>query len=275
MEKFSLLPLAKRLSDGLTADDEYNRKNFGISVPLWAELLFFLAMIASFFYNPMLGVFLFGTAFFMAGFTNNGSVKSNGRLVENTMWNRLPFTIIGLTIMVFSICIYFNWQEKTDTDSTYHFSSASKLVIKLYIAFLIALIIGRLVFIIASLISVSNRRKSCTYSVDAVYSAPSSPNPRQIYVYEFEGESFAFIYKFDEFFDSRYPTNFPDHVQDSVQLFIDPNAPEKYYLYNMTKDISKKLKKYFAGILILAFMIGVIFVPMWRSDMLDSFLNSL
>jgi hypothetical protein len=143
------------------------------------------------------------------------------------------------------------------------------MVIKLYIAFLIALIIGRLIFIIASFISVSNRKKSCTYAVDAAYCAPSSTNPRQVYVYEFEGEDFAFVYKFDSLYNPRYP----NRTQDFVQVYIDPDAPEKYYLYDMQKLNVKKLKNYLAGLLILSLIIGFIFGPILWVKFIEPYLN--
>lgn len=269
MNQFSLLPLAKKISDSFTVDDAYNRKNLGISIPSWFFILLFLAMLAGFAYNIISGIFLFGLSFLMAGLNNNGIIAHNNRIVANNLWNNLPFTIIGLSIMVLCISFFFSDEENTDTGSTYHLTPANKLIIKLYIAFLIALIIGRLIFIIASFISLSNRRKSCTYAVEASYCASSSINPKQIYLYQFEGEIFAFIYKVDNIYNWRYP----NRPQDFIQVYIDPDAPEKYYFYDMQKLNVKKLKNYFTVLFILLLIIVFIFGPFFWIKYIEPSLN--
>lgn len=257
MKKFSLLPLAEKIWDDNTVFAAYNREKFRFSPPFATYVILFAIMLLGFSIDVIYGVFLFGTMFLLAGLSSNGTIRYNRKIVENTMWNRMPFTVIGLTLMTFCISCFVSDKEDTETGTNYLSTPASRMVTKLYVAFLISLIVGRLVFIIASLISASSRKKNCIYIVLAKYADPPEPNAKVIYTYEYEGESFCIIYA-----NGISESSFCMDVSDTLPLNIAPDAPDKYYFHDMTTTNIKKLKHYFKMILVLLLFTSFLWIPL-------------
>ncbi|MCR5074961.1 MAG: hypothetical protein K6A79_04050 [Ruminococcus sp.] len=135
-------------------------------------------------------------------------------------------------------------------------------MIKLYIAFMTALIIGRLIYIIASLIAASRRKKNCISSVAAKYAKPPVLNNKVIYTYEYEGESFCIIY-----------ANGIPESSVSMYVSIDPDAPDKYYLHTMTTQNIEKLKNYFKTILNLLLITSSLWIPLVWIIVISPLLN--
>ena len=257
MKRFSLLPLAEKIWDDNTVYAAYNRKKFRLELPIAAYVIMFAVMLIGFSIDIIYGVFLFGTMFLLASLSSNGTVKHNGKIVENTMWNRIPFTVIGVSLITFCISCFLSDKEETETGADYHPTPASRMVTKLYVAFLISLILGRLIYIIASLISASHRRKNCIYIVLAKYADPPEPNGKVIYTYEYEGEEFYFTYA-----DGISKSFFSMDVSDTLPLNIDPDTPEKFYFQDMTTTNIKKLKHYFKMILVLLLFTSFLWIPL-------------
>ena len=173
------------------------------------------------------------------------------------MWNHIPLTVIGVSIITFCISCFVSDKEETETGMTFHSTPASRIVTKLYAAFLISLIVGRLIYIIASLIAASRRKKNCISIVVAKYAEPPEPSLKVIYTYEYEGEEFCFTYA-----DGISKSSFRMDISDTLPLNIAPYAPDKYYLHTMTTQNIKKLKHYFKMILILLLLTSILWIPL-------------
>ena len=164
MKKINILPLAEKIN----ADDIYKpapvERELKVSFPPMTYLILIVVMIVCAFFCVPLCILLFGVVFIMAGLDNSGTIKYNGRVVENNAWNRLPFLIIGLLICTLTIVIILSNINNTGGRNSYDTSNAN-IVLKLFALAVVAIIIGRLIFLVVNALAVSSRKRHCTCPV--------------------------------------------------------------------------------------------------------------
>lgn len=267
MKKFSVLPLEEKIDPSDLFSPMPERKRFGIKLDKRVKYVL-LAVYAILMYiallkNILVFVFGFGLLFLYAGLSKEGQVskgtRDTQRTVENNIWNRLPFLLAGL-FFTFSLGADFINKKLGIRLRDY------KVLTTLTKGVILALIIGRIVFLIASLCAVASRKKHCTEQVHtepegsasglgASFNFTSDGMP--VFRYNYEGEDYRFI-------DHDNATAYLD-LDDTfkndlklIDLHIDPNAPERYFSEIIFRRTGTKLKDFFITLaFILLFYYGI------------------
>jgi len=166
MKKLNILPLAEKLS----ADDIYKpvpaEKGFKITFPFYVYLSMFAVMIICAFICLPLCMFLFGASFVMAGLDSSGTIRHNGRVVENNAWNRLPFLIIGLLVCSMTVAVTVSSIKNKGSRGSADMSSAN-IVLMLFALAVAAIIIGRLIFLVINVLAVSSRKRHLPQTISS------------------------------------------------------------------------------------------------------------
>lgn len=260
MKKLNILPLAEKIS----ADDIYKpapvEREFKISFPPMTYLILFAVMIVCAFVCLPLCMILFGALFTMAGLDSSGNIRHNGRRVENNAWNRLPFLLIGLLICSMTIVIVLSNINKGARNS--YDTSKANIVLGLFALAVAAIIIGRLIFLVVNAFAISSRKKHCTCPVHvegdtlSFYAVDPSQNTEAhysnpVYKYYYEGESYRFA-------DHESLVSFFND-QPVLQVYIDPDEPERYYSPHLFKQNGEKLKSYIKNMIFILLLTS----PLW------------
>ena len=214
---------------------------------------------------------LFGAAFVMAGLDSSGNIRHNGRRVENNAWNRLPFLLIGLLICSMTIVIVLSNINKGARNS--YDTSKANIVLKLFALAVAAILIGRLIFLVVNALAISSRKRHCTCPVHvegdtlSFYEADPSQNTEAhysnpVYKYYYEGESYRFA-------DHESLTSFFNE-QPELQVYIDPDEPERYYSPHLFKQNGEKLKGHIKTIIIILFFTS----PIWGAFIFKYLVNN-
>ena len=268
MEKINLLPVAEKIDDIYVYNDLPEKKDLRLDLPLAVYVLIFVGMLFGLSQSILIGVSIFGAMFIILPLDKKITLKCNGRVVRNTLWNRLPLLIFGLSLIVFCVTCLFSDKEETDTGATYHINDTGIMILKSYIAFLISIMIGRLIFLIVTAFAISSRKKRCTVPVSIEFVENRFYGETRVFTYYYEGEKYRFIdhekqarivyssaekaYKFT-----------PDHI------YIAPNEPECYYSRQIFGYNSKKLKHYFVSLLLLLLFTSVLWAPIVLKFLVD------
>lgn len=263
MKKLNILPLAEKIS----ADDIYKpapvEREFKISFPPMTYLILFAVMIVCAFVCLPICMLLFGAAFVMAGLDSSGTIKHNGRAVENTAWNRLPFLLIGLLVCAMTIVITLSGiKNKGSRNSDSEDISGANIVLGLFALAVAAIIIGRLIFLVVNAFAISSRKKHCTCPVHvegdtlSFYAVDPSQNTEAhysnpVYKYYYEGESYRFA-------DHESLVSFFND-QPVLQVYIDPDEPERYYSPYLFRRNAYKLKSYIKNMIFILLLTS----PLW------------
>ena len=261
MKKLNILPLAEKIS----ADDIYKpaptEKGFKITFPFYVYLSMFAVMIICAFICLPLCMFLFGASFVMAGLDSSGTIRHNRKVVENNAWNRLPFLIIGLLVCSMTVAVTVSSIKNKGSRGSADMSSAN-IILTLFALAVAAIIIGRLIFLVINVLAVSSRKRHCTCPVHiegdtlSFYEADPIQNNQThhgdpVYKYYYEGESYRFA-------DHESLTSFfSEHPV--LQVYIDPDEPERYYSPYLFKQSGVKLKSYLKNWLFILLLTS----PLW------------
>ena len=274
MKKLNILPLAEKIS----ADDIYKpapvEREFKISFPPMTYFILFAVMIVCAFVCLPLCMLLFGAAFVMVGLDSSVNIRHNGRRVENNAWNRLPFLLIGLLVCAMTIVITLSSiKNKGSRNSDSEHISGANIVLKLFALAVAAILIGRLIFLVVNALAISSRKKHCTCPVHvegdtlSFYEADPSQNTNPkfsnpVYKYYYEGESYRFA-------DHESLTSFFNE-QPELQVYIDPDEPERYYSPHLFKQNGEKLKGHIKTIIIILFFTS----PIWGAFIFKYLVNN-
>ena len=227
MKRINILPLAEKEVDYSLLMAQAGNKS-GMTFPLSVYLILFVAMIVFAFINPYVTLIFFGTSFILVGIDNSGTIKHNGRVVENNAWNRLPFLIIGIFLTLFGGCAFISVYNKSIA------GFAAKIVCALMIATIASIFIGRLIYLIVLSSAAADRKRSCTCPVP--YEPDDyTPDGTTIYKYCYEGECFHFM--------DHEGSVFTESTGLDNTIMIDPDAPERYYLKSVFGHYGKSLGK--------------------------------
>lgn len=251
MKKFSLLPLAEMVEDTESLSEEYKKNNFIFRIHPFVYAIAFIIMVAEMFIKPAVGIFSFGAIFLIASLDSSGTVKVNRKIVENNFWNRFPLFIVGLSIMFLVTAAIFADTEKKGAETAFHATKESNAILKAYAVTLAALLIGRILWLIAATIASSVRKNRCTCQILAEYIVPEEQGRKHIFKYEYEGTSYWFVYK----------SSLHNDIQD-IGIYIDPDAPELFYWYVMMEQNAKSLKRFLASLFLFLVITAIIWVPL-------------
>jgi hypothetical protein len=243
MKKFNFIPKAEKLSEDHMIYDEH-KKRFRIIVPVWIYPIFMLVSMFGFFVYLPIFFAMFGAIFISAGLDSRLTVRNNGKIVENTIWSRLPFIIIGAGIEIISLMLIFS---KKTGHSSYHYGKKFETFLKIYGIIVLAIFIGRFIYTIIAAVSSVIRKRRCTEAVFAEFVASEAESNKRIYKYEYNGD----VYQFRYFTDPSYEIG-------DIQIYIDPYAPEQFYIGNMFA-YGEKIK----GYIIILFFIALFTLPLW------------
>lgn len=220
-------------------------KKSGIAVPGIVILILFAVMIVFAFINPFITILLFGTGFILAGIDNSGTIRHNGRVVENNTWNRLPFLIIGIFVTLFGICGLISMYNKSIA------AFAAKIVLALMIATIASILIGRLIYLIVLSAAAAGRKRSCTCP-GPYETYDHAPDGTTIYKYCYEGECYHFM--------DHEGSVFAESTGLDNTIMIDPDSPERYYLKSEFGHYGKSLGKLIRQLIILIVLLAS---PLW------------
>ena len=266
--KINLLPRAEWLSldEQFSQETVYTRKSVGIKTPTWVFFVLFVLMLIFAFINIIILLFIFGATFVLAGLSNTGKLRSNGVTVKNTMWNRLPLLLAGICVIFFGIAVFF--EKKDDKQGDIVFFSLAKL----FIAVVGLIAAGRLIYLIATSIAISARKKRCTeavfaepagFTTDSDHNSEDSTNLGDrdyIFIYHFEGNNYRLI-----------ADSFTRNIDglSSFELYVDPEQPELYYSKQLFSYNRRKISSFFKTLLFWLLFTAVLWVPMlvkWYID---------
>lgn len=264
MEKINLLPVAEKTDDTYVYNDLPEKKDFCLDFSRDVYIRLLAGLLIGFLMSAILGVCVFGAILIILPLDKKVTTKINSRFVRNTFWNRLPFQLFGLTLIVFYVVCGIIEMEKRKTGAAYQINGTSMMIIKYYIAFIIAIIVGRLIYLIVTAFAIASRKKKCTVPVNIELSANYSQDKSRIFKYYYEGETYRFI-------DHEKQANIlynslqreyditPDHV------YIDPNEPECYYSRQIFGYNSKKIKRCFVSLFLFLFFTSFFWIiPVFR-----------
>ena len=264
MEKINMLPLAEKIDDRYAYHELPEKKGFRLDLPFAAYIILFAGMVFALSQSITIGVCIFGAFFIILPLDKKTTFKRNGHYVRSTLWNTLPFLMIGATIIFFCMVSLVSEKEETETGATYTINNTGMMIIKCYIAFLIAIMVGRLIYLIVTAFAISIRKKRCTVPVSCELIENRFYGDTKVFTYYYEGEKYRFI-------DHEEQTNVvyipdkkayditPDHV------YIDPNAPEYYYSRQIFGYNSKRIKHYFTSLFLFLFFTSFFWIiPVFR-----------
>ena len=253
MKKINILPLAEKEIDYSLLMAQAGKKS-GITVPGIVILILFAVMIVFVFINPFITILLFGTGFILAGIDNSGTIRHNGRVVENNTWNRLPFLIIGIFVTLFGICGSISMFNKSIA------AFAAKIVLALMIATIASILIGRLIYLIVLSAAAAGRKHSCTCQVPYEHD-DYAPDGTNIYKYYYEGECYHFM--------DHEGSVFAENTGFDNTILIDPDAPERYYLKSEFGHYGKNLGKFIVTFILIALFTS----PVWGFMLFKSIID--
>ena len=159
--KLQLLPKAEWIpSDELSSQGPvFTEKGMGFNIPTKVFLVLFISMFPLFFLLPVIAMFVFGLICILAGLKNTGRLKSNGKITKNTLWSRTPYIMAGLFIIIIGITTFFELKDDKKGDVVFFGC------MKVLLAIIALLLIGRAVFLIVTAAAISARKKRCTEAV--------------------------------------------------------------------------------------------------------------
>lgn len=272
MKKFSVLPLAEKISEDNAYNHEVVKQGFKLNFPFWAYILYFAGMLFAFSRSLTAGICMFGAIFIIMPFDVKTNIKHNGHGVANNMWNRIPFIIIGSTILIFNIACQFAEKEKTETGTDYLFTETSIIIIKVYIAALAALMVGRLIYLIVIAFAIAARKKVCTAPVSIEYENDMLMSDICVFRYYYEGETYRFI-DHEEQVRIVYNPIQKKHIFNLDQVYIDPNCPESYYSRQIFGYNSRRIKNYFKTFFFFLLVTSIIWLPYIIKYFIDHLYN--
>lgn len=273
MKKLHILPLAEKISSDVIYKPEPVERKFKISIPSYVYLIIFLITFASAFVCLPLCMILFGALFTMAGLDSSETNRHNGKRAESNIWDRLPFLLVGLSMCSMAENITSSYIKIKGIRNSQDISGVDT-VIKLFALAAATILIGRLIFLVVNALAISSRKRHCTYPVYVIgdtlsfFEADPSQNikpnfSKPVYNYYYEGE----IYRFA---DHESLTSFFNE-QPELQVYIDPDEPERYYSPHLFKQNGEKLKGHIKTIIFILFFTS----PIWGAFIFDYLNNNL
>ena len=258
--KLQLLPKAEWIpSDERSSQGPvYTEKGMGFNIPTKVFLVLFISMFPLFFLLPVIAIFVFGLVFILAGLNNTWRHKINGKIAKNTLWSRTPFIMAGLFIIIIGITSFFEMKDDKKGDVVFFGC------MKVLLAVIALLLIGRAVFLIVTAAAISARKKRCTEAVFAeltgltVSLTPYSGVDEEsnfIFIYNYEGNDYRLIV--DGFTTGIERTG-------ELELSVDPQQPEFCYYRQMSLYNGKKIKK----LIFLIIFLLLFSSPMWGAMLL-------
>ena len=259
--KLQLLPKAEWIpSDERSSQGPvYTEKGMGFNIPTKVFLVLFISMFPLFFLLPVIAIFVFGLVCILAGLNNTGRIKSNGKITKNTLWSRTPAIMAGLFIIIIGITTFFELKDDKKGDVVFFGC------MKVLIAVIALLLIGRAVFLIVTAAAISARKKRCTEAVLAELTGltvspldPDSGGDEEsnfIYIYNYEGNDYRLIV--DGFTTGIERTG-------ELELSVDPQQPEFCYYRQMSLYNGKKIK----NLIFLIIFLLLFSSPMWGAMLL-------
>jgi YHS domain-containing protein len=261
MKKISILPLAEKTEAGEIYTGDCSEDKFKIKIPFCVYLILFCVMMVSLFISPVMLFMTAGILLILAGIDSGGITSHSGRVVENNLWNNLPFLIIGISIVLITIAVAVSPKTYENGVETRHPDSIGKIIM-LILAVTAAIMIGRFIYLVITAFAIADRKRACTCPVSvepggntAFYSAVPQDTEsvragRSIYKYYYEGETYWFIDHENHWSSSYDPKN--------TQIYIDLNEPERYYEEQLFSENAKKLKGFLITLLFIVLIILVI-----------------
>ena len=255
LPKAEWIPSDERSSQGTV----YTEKGMGFNIPTKVFLVLFISMFPLFFLLPVIAMFVFGLICILAGLKNTGRLKSNGKITKNTLWSRTPYIMAGLFIIIIGITTFFELKDDKKGDVVFFGC------MKVLLAIIALLLIGRAVFLIVTAAAISARKKRCTEAVLAELTGltvspldPDSGGDEEsnfIYIYNYEGNDYRLIV--DGFTTGIERTG-------ELELSVDPQQPEFCYYRQMSLYNGKKIK----NLIFLIIFLLLFSSPMWGAMLL-------
>lgn len=100
-----------------------------------------------------------GILLILAGIDSGGITSHNGRVVENTVWNNLPFLIIGITIILITIAIAVSPKTYENGVETRHPDNIGKIIMFI-LAVTVAIMIGRFIYLVITAFAIAGRKRA-------------------------------------------------------------------------------------------------------------------
>lgn len=266
MREFGLLPTAERIYvDGMDTNEIYDESaednNRGIALPTWVFYVFFVILIALMVVDQNVFLICFGIFFILLAITKWGKRRLNVQSLKITLKSNIPFLIIGVILISIGILVD---METVDIDN----EKTSIVFGTLFFSALTLALGGRLIFLSVKAAAISKRKKECTESVVAEHYSYRDPGNLAeitgydislvgdpVYKYYCQGN----VYKFaiTENIPVRYDKN------RSIEIFVDPEQPERYYSEKLfcrnAKQIKFLLKLVLFLLVVIAAIVGIIF----------------
>lgn len=259
--KLQLLPKAEWIpSDERSSQGPvYTEKGMGFNIPTMVFLVLFISMFPLFFLLPVIAMFVFGLICILAGLKNTGRHKVNGKITKNTLWSRTPYIMAGLFIIIIGITTFFELKDDKKGDVVFFGC------MKVLIAVIVLLLIGRAVFLIVTAAAISARKKRCTEAVLAELTGMTVPpldpdsgadeESNFIFIYNYEGNDYRLIV-------DGFTTGMEGAGE--LELSVDPQQPEFCYYRQMSLYNGKKIK----SLIFLIIFLLLFSSPMWGAMLL-------
>lgn len=287
MRKLNILPLAEKVSISGANEPVYTKKGFGINIPDKVFLIMFIATCITLFIYPFAVFFMLGGVCFLYGINKaktpptlrrttvilpSGSIQEaedeaedlartevvhkDIRKHESTFYNNLRFFFVG-AFLIFIAVGFIKYQNSDTFDREY-----TDTFVKCFDIALAAVTAGRGIFLFTEARAISDRKKTCTVNVGATHTGNTVNNDvKSIYATKPPFVKPIFTYSYN---DVTY--RLTDHMnmyrdEGDIELFIDPDAPERYYSMKLFCYNKEDIRQYFFNTFFIAAFTFVLWVP--------------
>ena len=254
MKKINILPLAERFDRKDISGDVSATKGFvyteqtQLRVGLAAVILIIILSVLTI---PMGFMFFFGMLLFISGLDRNVPIRFNHRRLKSNAWTRLPILTLGSVMIVFfgGFPAYHNISEFFNYHDMHNYAPAIFIFFGAAIA---AVLVGIMIYLIARIAAAASRKKACNVPVKLQYCnlfnggsditnyIVADPKGRLSYKYTYNGAD----YRFTDF-ENAVPLS---NDTDNIQVFIDPDIPQRYYAPWLFRSSRKKLISFLVSV---------------------------
>ena len=245
MKEFGLLPMAERIYvEGMDTneinDEPAEDNSSGIALPPWAFYVFFAILIALVIVDQNIFLICFGIFFILLAITKWGKRRLNIQSLKITLKSNIPFLIIGVILIIIGILVD---METVDLDR----ERSSEAFGRLFFAVLTLALGGSLIFLAVKAAAIAKRKKECTESVVAeLYDYRDPGNIAEITGYDISlvGDPVYKYYCQGNVYKFAITENVPVRYAKSrsLEIFVDPEQPERYYSERLFGQNAKKIK---------------------------------
>lgn len=255
MKKFDLLPRAEKI----TLENGYgNNKNIGLNMNVWVFSAIICAVVMSMCFNPFFGVDMLGVLFILVAFSEVRISTKTGIKPESI---RFPFLFAGIFMIIVGVSLKALYYDDAKGGEIF------LKLINVFVAVIALVMIVRLVFLIARGKAIAKRQTECTEYVLAepngyIEFAENTPESGEGKIVNLDTSLYRYCYQEEDYqFATQTDPAFLESDDVNIELYIDPDQPERFYSdqlfgYNAVK-LKSHIKNTILVMILVAFVIGM------------------